>query len=85
MRKTARSVIILRIGIFNDKALSYLLPGESPTITTEVLELTEDDTLPPRSSIILLASSLVILIKLPVRTKVLFLNSSFSSYSVLFI
>ena len=63
----------------------YDLYGEDPTTTTEVLELTDDDTLPPSDSIISLALSLVILTKLPVKTKVLPLNSSFSSYPKLLI
>ena len=65
--------------IFKLLAFSYLLPGLSPTTTTDVLELTEDDTFPPRLSIISVALSLVMLTSVPVNTNVFPLNSSFSS------
>ena len=66
------------IVIPRDNALVYLLPGFSPTITTPVFALTLPDTLPPKFSIIVLASSLVMLVSVPVNTKVFPANLSSS-------
>ena len=54
-------------------------------MSQDVLELTDEDTFPPKFSIISLALSLVMLTSVPVRTNVFPLNSSFSSYELLLI
>src|SRR3954454_12851177 len=46
-------------------ALSYLLPGESPTTTNDVFLLTEPLTLPPRSWTAAVAASLLQLARVP--------------------
>src|SRR5664279_2509575 len=53
IRKPASS----RIGTLSDTALSYLLPGFSPTTTKAVLDDTDPAALAPRSSNSALASS----------------------------
>ena len=52
-------------------ALINLLPASCPATTTEVFLDTELDVLPPNSSILIDASSLVSLSNVPVRTNVL--------------
>ena len=61
----------LHIGIPNSLALVNLLPAFSPHIKAYVFLLTLSLVEPPKSSINLLALSLVILDKVPVKTKVL--------------
>ena len=58
-------------------AFSYLLPGFSPTITTDVFLLTESVTLPPNDSIFSLISSRALL-NVPDITKVLSVKFSSS-------
>ena len=58
-------------------ALSYLLPGLSPTITPDVLLVTLDVTLAPNDSKIFVNSSLLYSFKVPVRTNVFPSNLSF--------
>ena len=59
-----------------DWALVSLLPASRPAKTYEVFLETDDDALPPLSSIIFDASFLVRVGSVPVKTKVLSLNLS---------
>ena len=71
----------VQIGIPSFNAFSYLLPGFSPTITTDVFLDTESTVFPPKDSIFSLASSLVNIVKLPVSTKLFPAKSSSSTIS----
>src|SRR3989344_161080 len=61
----------------SSSAFSYLDPGLSPATTKSVSLETKLETLPPRERIFSLASSLLILGRVPVKTKVLPTNLTF--------